>query len=170
MFLSLASMTGQIKRNGEGWDQATIKKMEIEDVEGAFHITVTMTFNPWSKKMILEEIAHPFSHCFLLHQSTEPGETLPLGFLCFRQVGEESELLNLCIGPEFRQRGLGKRLMSFYINFCEGKGVNTYFLEVGQSNTPAIHLYRSFGFRPLGKRKNFYQGKYDALLMTRKVS
>jgi ribosomal-protein-alanine N-acetyltransferase len=60
--------------------------------------------------------------------------------------------------------------MSFYIDFCEKKGANQYFLEVSVSNAPAIHLYHSFGFRFLVKRKNFYQGRQDALLMTRSVS
>jgi ribosomal protein S18 acetylase RimI-like enzyme len=32
---------------------------------------------------------------------------------------------------------------------------------------PAVRLYQSFAYHPAGKRKNFYQGKYDALLMER---
>jgi len=162
-------MIEQREKNEERWEYVTIKKMDIEDVEEVLHIAAATTYNPWSKKMILEEIAHPFSHCFLLYQKTGTGASLPLGFLCFRQVGEESELLNLCISPEFRQQGFGKKLMSFYIDFCERQGVNQYFLEVSVTNTPATHLYHSFGFRSLGTRKNFYQGRHDALLMTRSV-
>jgi len=163
-------MIDQKEKNEERWDHVTIKKMEIEDVEEVLPIAAATTYNPWSRKMILEEIAHPFSNCFLLCRKTESKAPLSLGFLCFRQVGEESELLNLCIGPEFRQQGFGKKLMSFYIYFCEKQGVNQYFLEVSVSNTPAIHLYHSFGFQSLGTRKNFYQGRHDALLMTRSVS
>jgi ribosomal-protein-alanine N-acetyltransferase len=156
-------------KHGEGWDRVAIKRMEVEDVEEVAPIAAAAAYNPWSKKMILEEIAHPFSHCFLLQQRAEAGAILPLGFLCFRQIGEEAELLNLCVDPEFRQQGFGKKLMSFYIEFCEGRGVNQYFLEVNTLNTPAIHLYHSFGFQSIGTRKNFYQGKQDALLMTRCV-
>lgn len=163
-------MIDQKRKIGAGWDLVTIRRMEVEDVERVLPIAAETAYNPWSKKMILEEMAHPFSYCFIIHQRTESKETLLLGFLCFRQIGEESELLNLCIHPEFRQQGLGKKLMSFYIDFCEKMGANKYFLEVNISNAPAIHLYHLFGFCSLGKRKKFYQGRQDALLMTRSVS
>ena len=57
--------------------------------------------------------------------------------------------------------------MEFYIDFCKKKGVKNYYLEVHPLNMPAVRLYQSFAFQPAGKRKKFYQGKYDALLMER---
>jgi ribosomal-protein-alanine N-acetyltransferase len=92
-----------------------------------------------------------------------------IGFICFRNVAEESELLNICVHPDYRQSGVGKRLMEFYVEFCRRRGIKTFHLEVHSSNQPAIHLYQSFSYESSGMRKKFYQGKFDALLMTKKV-
>jgi len=148
-------------------DKITIRKMEVEDVDKVLSIAAASPLNPWSKDMFLGEVAHPLSHCFLICGENDRNKDIPLGFICFRNIGEESELLNICIHPRHCQKGLGKILMEFYIDFCSKKGVKNYYLEVHPQNIPAVHLYQSFDFKPAGKRKNFYQGKYDALLMER---
>jgi len=117
-----------------------------------------------SRKIILSH-SSPQKSCGVFSKALD--KNTPLGFICFRNIGEESELLNICIHPGHRQKGLGKMLMDFYIDFCSQKGVKNYYLEVHPLNIPAVHLYQSFDFQPAGKRKNFYQGKYDALLMER---
>jgi ribosomal-protein-alanine N-acetyltransferase len=37
-----------------------------------------------------------------------------------------------------------------------GDGVRTVFLEVDETNTPAIRLYRRAGFGEVGRRPNYY--------------
>ena len=170
ILLACAERTNLRRRNAEEGKQVSIRRMVPEEVEGILPIVASTPFNPWSKKMLLEELAQPYSHSYLLCLTVNPGKPLSMGFLCFRLIGEESELLNLCIASEFRQQGWGKRLMSFYITCSERKGARQYFLEVSESNLPAIQLYHSFGFRSIGKRNKFYQGKEDALLMTRSTS
>ena len=150
-----------------GSEKLTIKKMEIEDVDEIVAIAAAFPLNPWSKDMFLGEVAHPLSHCFLICGENDRNKDIPFGFICFRNIGKESELLNICIHPMHRQKGLGKILMEFYIDFCKKKGVKNYYLEVHPLNMPAVRLYQSFAYHPAGKRKNFYQGKYDALLMER---
>lgn len=151
----------QIETKGK---KHTIRKMEIEDVEGVLPIAAASILNPWSRDMLLGEVAHPFSHCFLICREEED---VPLGFICFRNIGEESELLNICIDPMHQKKGLGKRLMEFYIDFCYQKGVKKYYLEVNPQNIPAFRLYQSFAYQEAGKRKKFYQGEYEALVMER---
>jgi len=92
-----------------------------------------------------------------------------IGFICFRNITEESELLNICVHPDYRQLGVGKRLMQFYVDFSSRRGIRTFYLEVNASNQSAIHLYQSFSYQSSGMKKNFYKGKFDALLMMKKV-
>ena len=92
-----------------------------------------------------------------------------IGFLCFRIVGEESEILSLVIHPQYRGKGLGKQLMKFYIDFCSQREIKAFYLETGASNQAAICLYRSFSYHPIGIRPKYYQGKEDALLMARRA-
>ncbi len=147
----------------------TIRKMELDDVERVLPIASTSLTNPWSKKMFLGELSHPYSHCFLVCQNIEDIEKKLIGFLCFRILGEESELLNICIHPQYRQKGLGKWMMEFYLHFSYQHGVKKHYLEVDPLNRAAVHLYQSLGFHQVGLRKNFYQGRWDALVMERVV-
>ena len=40
-------------------------------------------------------------------------------------------------------------------------------LEVNENNSIAIHLYESYGFRKVGLRKKYYNGKDNAIIMTK---
>jgi ribosomal-protein-alanine N-acetyltransferase len=146
----------------------TIRKMEIEDLDEVFNIEFSSSLHPWSKHMFTEEIKNPFSYCFIIQMPEVPKYRV-MGFICFRNLGEESELLNICAHPQYRRMGIAKKLMKFYIDFCKKRSIKTFHLEVNASNQPAVHLYQFFSYQLSGMRKRFYQGKFDALLMTKKV-
>jgi ribosomal-protein-alanine N-acetyltransferase len=118
--------------------------------------------------MFLEEMEHPNASCYVL-TSGEPLTDSPVGFICFRNVGDESDLLNIGVDPESRGCGIGKKLMTFYAEECRQRGAKTLYLEVDPRNVPAVRLYLSQSYRNNGVRKNFYHGKFDALLMMRTV-
>lgn len=145
-----------------------IQKMELKDVEDILSIEDSDSLTPWSKKMFIEEMKHPFAFCYVLRG--ENGSTSPVfGYICFRNMVQESELLNLWVHPRYRQQGIGRKLMEFYIDFNLRMGIKAFYLEVHSSNPSAIHLYHSFSYQAFGYRKKFYQGKFDALLMMKKV-
>ena len=145
-----------------------IRKMIPDDLDEVFSIESSDPLALWSKKMFLEEMRHPLAHCFVMKRNY--GSDRPvIGFICFRNVTEESELLKICVHPDCRQLGIGKKLMQFYIDFSSRRGVRTFHLEVNPSNQPAIHLYQSFSYQRSGMRKRFYQRHVDALLMRREV-
>lgn len=132
------------------------------DVDEIVTLERRCSSDPWSRNMFLGEMSNPLSHCFVA-KGTHPSSMV--GFICFRNVEGESELLNLCIHPHYRQKGIGRRLMRFYIDFCRLREVKRFFLEVNSSNQAAICLYHSFSYQITGIRTKFYEGKYDALLM-----
>jgi ribosomal-protein-alanine N-acetyltransferase len=148
--------------------RVAIKKMEAEDLDEVLWIEHSSSHSPWSKKMFVEELENPFAHCFTMRDEEAPRHHVT-GFICFRNIRDESELLNIGVHPHFRQLGIGKRLMEFYFDFCEKEPIKAFFLEVNSSNASAIHLYQLFYYQPIGMRKKFYQGKFDALLMVRKI-
>jgi len=145
-----------------------IQKMAPQDLEEVLSIETSTSLAPWSRNMFMEEMQNPLSHCFVV--KPEEREKPPvIGFICFRNVTEESELLNLSVHPDYQQRGLGKTLMRFYIDFCNPLNIGTFYLEVNAFNQPALHLYHRFSYQSFGMRKKFYQGKFDAILMMKKV-
>ena len=146
----------------------TIRKMDPQDLEEVVSLSATSPSNPWSKQMFIDEMQHPNASCHVM-MSGEPLSASPLGFICFRNVGDESDLLNIGVHPESRGCGIGKKLMTFYVEECRQRGAKTLYLEVDPRNQPAVRLYLSQAYRKNGVRKNFYRGKFDALLMMRTI-
>jgi ribosomal-protein-alanine N-acetyltransferase len=151
-----------------GCDGLRIRRMEIEDLEAVVSISAASRFAPWSSEMFLGEMKHPSAHCFVIG-SDEFLENRTPGFICFRTVQDESELLNLGVHPRFRRMGFGRKLMYFYFDFCTRINVKMLYLEVNPSNEEALRLYLSLGYEPFGTRDKFYAGKEDALLLRREI-
>jgi ribosomal-protein-alanine N-acetyltransferase len=149
------------------FQEFTITKMKLEDIDEI----VSMETNPsilWSKNMFIEELKNPHSYCFIFKKNSDFDQKI-IGFICFRNIGEESEILNIYVHPKYRQLGIGKKIMQFYINFCQAQNIKKLYLEVNTSNQPAIHLYKLFSFKSVGIRKKFYQGKFDAYQMLKEL-
>jgi len=86
------------------------------------------------------------------------------GFLLYRRIVDESEILNLAVAPAFRRRGIAKALISYLAEILPGD----VLLEVRASNAPALSLYRSAGFLADGRRKAYYHRPVeDAILLRR---
>jgi [ribosomal protein S18]-alanine N-acetyltransferase len=145
-----------------------IHKMGEFDLDEVVQMDASSRPTPWSRQSFFQELQNPFSYCFTLKKEIDSHDR-NIGFLCFRIVGEESEILSLAVHPQYRHLGLGKQLMGFYIGFCSRKNVKAYYLETNASNEAAISLYQSFSYHAIGRRPKYYQAKEDALLMMRRA-
>ena len=80
----------------------------------------------------------------------------------------EAHLLNVCIHPDFRCRGLGRLLLLHLLDQARSQGARAMFLEVRPSNPGAIRLYQALGFEKIGMRRAYYQaagGREDACVL-----
>lgn len=85
----------------------------------------------------------------------------------------EAHLLNLCVHPDFRCRGIGRQLLLHLLEQARSLGAQAMFLEVRPSNPGAIRLYQSLGFDFVGMRRGYYQaanGREDACVLRRHLS
>ncbi|PCH81608.1 MAG: ribosomal-protein-alanine N-acetyltransferase [Hyphomicrobiales bacterium] len=80
-----------------------------------------------------------------------------LGFLIIRSVVDEAEILTISVRKNTRVSGLGTRLMEDAMRFLYGQRIKSLFLEVEESNGPAIGLYHKLGFKAVGERKAYYR-------------
>ncbi len=91
-----------------------------------------------------------------------------IGYWVGRRIGDEAELQNLAVHPEWRGQGIGRRLLEDFIEAVGGDVDTVIFLEVRMSNRAAIALYEAFGFREIDRRKGYYaRPAEDALVMAR---
>lgn len=96
--------------------------------------------------------------------ATKNGEVV--GYVSFTVIIDECQIINFATKRQYYRQGVGKRVMSALIDYAKSHGVLKVFLEVRESNEPAIALYKSYGFVPVGISKNhFTSPRENAILM-----
>lgn len=58
--------------------------------------------------------------------------------------------LDMAIRDGYRSLGIGSALMDYSVSWAKERGLEKIILEVFSSNTPAINLYKKFGFEVEG--------------------
>lgn len=119
-----------------------------------------------------QQAAHWPVNSYLLYESWVAlrGET-PLGFLVIRHVGDtESEVLNLAVSAGSRRQGIARSLLKHVLSQPYSDPDRIWYLEVRESNLPAIQLYSSLGFELAGRRANYYNSPTEAAIVMRKQS
>jgi [ribosomal protein S18]-alanine N-acetyltransferase len=87
------------------------------------------------------------------------------GFIVGRAVSEDWEIENIAVAGAARRRGLGTRLLEEFIDLARGRGAQSVFLEVRESNLAARRLYEKYAFVETGRRKRYYrQPEEDAIV------
>lgn len=82
---------------------------------------------------------------------------------------DEGDITNVSVKKEVQGQGIGTALIEELIRCMKEREVQTIFLEVRQSNAPAIALYEKMGFEKMGIRKNYYTDPTeDGITMSRK--
>ncbi|GHU11498.1 hypothetical protein FACS189449_03070 [Alphaproteobacteria bacterium] len=79
------------------------------------------------------------------------------GFVLCQYVLDESDLLQICVLPEYRRRGIGETLLEESKKYAQANGIEKIFLEVAVDNFSAIKLYESAGFQKIFERKGYYR-------------
>ena len=58
------------------------------------------------------------------------------------------EIDSLCVGEQYRGRGIGKELIRRALDWMSSEGAKSYTLQVVHGNDRAMSLYQSLGFSP----------------------
>ena len=142
-------------------NEYTLKKASEDNIKEVLKIENLCFPDPWTEGMFFSSIAPGIDFTLLFDRSEIIGFSIT-----DRRVIGENELHNIAITPSRRGKGLSKMLMDKIISDTEtGTAI---FLEVRAKNTVAEKLYKKYGFREIGVRKNYYKNpEEDAVLMIR---
>ena len=91
-----------------------------------------------------------------------------LGYLDFSLIYDRIEIDKFFVEENFRNQGIGKKLLSYLVVVAINNHVVSVTLEVRESNVIARELYKKFGFREVALRK-FYYGDENGILMEKQV-
>lgn len=121
--------------------------------------------SPWTAKSFATCLVSPGVSGFLAID----GKNEPLGFIIFRDVEGEREILTIAVRLDARRRSVAGFLLSTMYKNAVEKRVDKIFLEVSENNFAAQNLYRKTGYATCGRRKKYYTEndgqKYDAIIM-----
>ena len=137
------------------------------DLDGVLAIEEASFNNPTTRAWYEAELARPeVCKVFVIRVPERP----VAGFAAFWKVVDEMHINNLAVHPEWRGRGLGRRLLDGVLSAAYEMGVRRATLEVRRSNVAAQHLYAAAGFRVVAVRADYYaQPVEDALVLSTAV-
>ena len=145
--------------------QVKIVPMAAEHLDRLEQLERMCFSRPWSKKMLAEELDNQCA-AFLVAEDAATGQVI--GYAGLLVAADEGYITNVAVDPSRRRQGVAAQLLQVFDNFAKGNRLAFLTLEVRPSNAAAIALYRGFGFREVGRRRNYYDlPKEDALILTK---
>ena len=103
-----------------------------------------------------------------IHRWRPAMKPCPGGGVGIRKTGapSASRTTLIAVDPAWQRHAIGTRLLIALTREARAREARNLTLEVRLSNLGAQHLYRRFGFSPVGVRKNYYpETNEDALVM-----
>ncbi len=107
----------------------------------------------WSERDIFSAISTEGAMCY----SAIDDDGRLCAYVLARLIAPEAEIYRVAVRMDKRRRGIGYRLLDYAIKCERGRGLESVFLEVRESNVAARNLYRAHNFREIAERKNYYK-------------
>ena len=140
----------------------TIRPLNKSDIP--FLVSARESFSDaWDENMLLSAFNAGNFYGFI----AEEGEKV--GFLTYSVNIDTADLQDIFVAEKRRKTGVGKALVLEFINAAQLLGVKKLFLEVRESNTPAVKLYEKAGFAFLSERKKYYSDGENALVLIKEL-
>ena len=140
-----------------------IVKMNEGHVKAVADLEKLCFSDPWSENSVASELKNKLALWLVAEE-----EGCVAGYIGSQTCGDESDVMNVAVHPEFRRRGIAEALVTALVDQLKAMESRCLTLEVRVSNDPAIGLYEKLGFRQIGRRKNYYRNPREDALILRK--
>lgn len=145
-----------------------ITRMDEESILEVKEIELKCGLSPWSLEDYKKEISRDDSVCLIAKNNLKV-----IGFIIARLIMQEiseaaqnknangslneAEIYNLAVLDVNRQEGIGQILLNQFLVKAKEFRISCVWLEVRESNVPAINFYKKNNFQKIQVRKNFYR-------------
>ena len=134
-------------------DVATLAK-ELEQL-----LLAVYEVSPWTAGQVAEVLRSDVNSCALAAD-----ENQLVGFLVWQETDFDAEVLQIAVLPSYQGQKIATALFDFLPADKE------IFLEVRESNKPALLFYKKEKFEEIARRKAYYHAPVeDAIVMKREV-
>jgi [ribosomal protein S18]-alanine N-acetyltransferase len=130
-----------------------IAAMRRRHVRSVLRIEQQVYPRPWSHSLFLSELALRATRSYFVARI---GRDV-VGYAGLMMTAEDGHITTIAVDPSRHRHKLGTRLMLALAREALARDAVNLTLEVRLGNLAAQHLYRRFGFAPVGVRKNYYR-------------
>lgn len=143
-----------------------IRPMDKRDINHVVYIEKKCFNCPWTKGTFIDEIFNnKLAHYFVVTLGKKV-----IGYAGTWTILDEAHVTTIAVHPDFRGKGLGKRLVVTLMLHTIKMGIPRITLEVRASNITARKLYQGLGFLEHGVRKGYYCDNHeDAIIMWKEL-
>ncbi|MGC9323712.1 MAG: ribosomal protein S18-alanine N-acetyltransferase [Desulfomonilia bacterium] len=146
-------------------DPLVICDVVHSDLQAILEIEQQSFSSPWDLETFIMSLEDPRSMC-----SGAKIHGVPIGYCFALDMKNMLHVLNLAVHPEYRRRGVARRLLSEMIDRARIMDRSYVVLEVRTSNVPARFLYTSMGFSHVSTWREYYTDTHeDAEVMVKKL-
>jgi len=128
-----------------------LKSLTLEDSGKAALLHQNAFYKGWTEEDFLNFLKTPGIEGLKIEENHEL-----MGYILFRWVESEAEILTLVIDPSCQRKGKGSLLLQELLDILIKKGVKDLYLEVAEDNIQAQSFYLDHGFILLSKRPHYY--------------
>ena len=141
------------------WSDSSDVDMAVLAEELEQFLLAVYEVSPWTADQVAEVLRSNVNSCALAED-----ESKLVGFLVWQETDFEAEVLQIAVLPNYQGRKIATALFDFLPADKE------IFLEVRESNMPALLFYKKEKFEEIARRKAYYHAPVeDAIVMKREI-
>lgn len=138
-----------------------IRTMTKDDIDDVYKVEEDCFVDPWSKEAIRQELKNNLARYIVAEIDGKV-----VGYVGVWFVLDEGHITNIAVHSDYRGNKIGDKLIKELVGLCKENNMSAITLEVRVSNIVAQNLYKKYGFKIGGIRKEYYSdNKEDAMIM-----
>lgn len=123
----------------------------------------SMGRDAWAPSSVLSEVVHPARVVLVADHGGA------VGYVSVGVVDDLADVHRVVVDVRHRRRGHARLLLRAGTTAARERGATRVLLDVAADNAAALALYRAEDFRPISRRRGYYAGGVDALVLERVI-
>jgi [ribosomal protein S18]-alanine N-acetyltransferase len=161
----MATRVHEAESNSPGDDaplEVHLVPMRRRHLRAVLRIESQVYPRPWSLPLFMSELNLRTTRAYYVARV----EGSVVGYAGLMLTGDDAHVTTIAVDPGWHRHKIGTRLLLNLAREARARNARHLTLEVRMSNASAQAMYRKFGFRAAGIRKNYYlETNEDAMVM-----
>lgn len=145
-------------------DTLAFQPMREWDLDEVVAIEEAVYPFPWTRKNFSDSLSAGYDAWVLRN-----GRRELVGYFLAMFAVDEAHLLNVAVAAFKQHQGIGRTMLDKLAVRARERGMESILLEVRPTNTRALRVYETYGYKKIGVRKGYYPagpaGREDAIVM-----